>query len=177
MPFAYSLPCSSPWIMLFSIYRKSAFALVFLLELLTIRSIRNTFSYYNINYSFSTTPSIGNTYQIFTNSQSITINNLKSLNPNLDYSKFDNKTKYYISSEVNNNEPTKTITTSIVTKTTTTITISSLTKITKAPSITSSASDYKPTQPRLSKNYNKFYKIVDRDSYNTIKALASIAYS
>jgi len=160
-----------------SIYGKSALLLTLLPELLAARSIGNTFSRRGVDCSFSTAPSTDDTCKTFADSWGIDVDDLKSLNPDLDCSKFDEETEYCISGETNNDEPTKTTTTSMAPETTTGVTTSSSTKTTKTPSTTSSVSDHKPTQPGISENCNKFHKIVDEDSCDAIEASAGITHS
>ncbi|CAI7592359.1 unnamed protein product [Penicillium pancosmium] len=158
-------------------YRKSALVLALLPQLLAARSIGNNFSRRGIDCSFSTVPSTGDTCETFADSWGIAVDDLKSLNPDLDCSKFDDGTEYCVSGEANDNEPTETTTTSTDPETTTGVTTSSSTKTTEAPSTTSSASDHEPTQPGLSENCDKFHKVVDGDSCDAIEASAGITHS
>lgn len=158
-------------------YGKSALALALLPELLAARSIGNTLSRRGVDCSFSTAPSTGDTCETFADSWGIAVHDLKSLNPDLDCSKFDDETEYCVSGEANDDEPTKTTTTSTAAETTTAVTTSSSTKTTEAPSTTSSASGHEPTQPGLSENCDKFHKVVDGDSCDAIEASTGITHS
>ncbi|KAJ5966592.1 hypothetical protein N7481_013306 [Penicillium waksmanii] len=155
--------------------QSSALALGLLPELLAARSIGNTFSRRGVDCSFSTTPSTGDTCETFADSWGIAVDDLKSLNPDLDCSKFDDETEYCVSGEANDDEPTKTITTSMVAETTTAVMTSSSTKSTEAHSTTSSARYHEPTQPGLSENCDKFHKVVGGDSCDAIEASAGIS--
>lgn len=163
-------------IFIVTMYGKSALALALLPELLAARSIGNVFARRGVDCSFATAPSSGDTCESFADSWGVTVDQLKSINPDLDCAKFDDSIEYCVSGEVNDDEPTKTITTSKAFETTTTLTSSS-TEATQAPTSTSSGSDHEPTQPGLAKNCDKFHKVVDGDSCDAIVASTEITYS
>jgi LysM repeat protein len=158
-------------------YGKSALALALLPELLAARSIGNAFFRRDIDCSFTVAPSSGDTCETFADSWGITVNALKSINPDLDCAKFDDSVDYCVSGQANDDEPTKTTTTSKAAETTTTVTTSSSTETTQTPTTTSSASDHDPTQPGLTENCDKFHRVVDGDSCDAIEAAAGITHS
>lgn len=118
------------------------------------------------------------------------MNELKSINPDLDCASFDDESEYCVSGETSDDQPTATTTTTKAAETTTTtskaaetttaVTTSSSTsstKTTQTATTTSSASDHDPTQPGLADNCDKFHKFADGDSCDAIEASAGITHA
>jgi hypothetical protein len=158
-------------------YGKSALALALLPELLAARSIGNAFSRRGVDCSFTIAPSSGDTCETFADSWGITVNGLKSINPNLDCANFDDEAEYCVSGEASDDEPTTTTTTTKAAETTTAVMTSGSTETTQTATTTSSASDHEPTQPGLAENCDKFHKVADGDSCDAIEASAGITHS
>jgi hypothetical protein len=126
-------------------YGKTALALVLLPELLAARSIGNASPRRGVDCSFTIAPSSGDTCETFADGWGITVNDLKSINLDLDCANVDNEAEYCVSGEASDDEPTTTTSTTKAAKTTTAVTTSSSTENTQTVTATSLASDYEPT--------------------------------
>lgn len=160
-----------------TIHGKPVLALALLSELIAARFIGHAFSRRGVDYTFTAAASSGDTCETFADSWSITTKELQSINPDLDCAKFDDVAEYCVSGEVNDDEPTKTTTTSNAAETTTAMTTSSSTETINTPTTTFSASDHEPTQPGLAELCDNFHKVSDGDNCYNIEASAGITHS
>lgn len=153
-------------------HTKSALALALLPELLAALSVGNAHTRRSVSCSFSTGATAGDTCDSFAGNWSVSVDELKSLNPGLDCSNFDGSKEYCVLGTDEEDEPSKTTTTSKVDQTTSTSTSMGSTQ---PPSTTTPANDHEPTQPGLTDKCDKFHLVVDGDSCEKIQKDASIS--
>lgn len=152
---------------------QSALVLTLLPELLVARSVGNVYDRRSVDCSFATGANSGGSCDSFANSWGTSVDELKSLNPGLDSGNFDDSKEYCVLGNVNDDEPTKTTTTSKVVQTTF---ASTSTETTQPPTTITPANDHEPTPPGLAENCDNFYKVVDGDGCDGIEAKASISH-
>ncbi|KAJ6127734.1 hypothetical protein N7471_008951 [Penicillium samsonianum] len=152
-------------------HTKSALILALLPELLAARSVANAHSRRSVSCSLSTGATAGDTYDSFAGNWGVSVDELKSLNPGLDCSNFDGSKEYCVLGTVEEDEPSKTTTTSKVDKTISTSTSMGSTQ----PPSTTTANDHEPTQPGLADKCDKSHLVVDGDSCEKIQKDASIS--
>lgn len=159
---------------------KSALILALLPGLLTARSVGNVNVRRRVDCNFSTAANPGDSCDSFAGSWGISVDKLKSLNPNLDCDNFDRSKEYCVLGDVTDDEPTQTTRTSKVVQVTTTsissTSTSTSTETTQPPTTTTSANGHEPTQPGLAENCDKFHKIVAGDSCDDIVSGAGISH-
>lgn len=77
-------------------YGKFALTLALLPGLIAARSIGNTFSRRGVDRCVGIAPSTGDTCETFAGNWGITVDDLKSQNPDLDCSNFDDEAEYCV---------------------------------------------------------------------------------
>ncbi|RJE19225.1 LysM domain protein [Aspergillus sclerotialis] len=143
------------------LYIKSTIALGLLPQLLAARSIGHVRR--SVECSFSTAANSGDTCESFASDWGISVDTLKSLNPDLDCDNFDESVNYCVMGTVtsgDNSTTTSSTTAPSITKATTST--NSLTTTTSNP--------HSPTQPGLAENCDKFHKVISGDQCGTIEA-------
>ncbi|KAL6233083.1 hypothetical protein BDW75DRAFT_196167 [Aspergillus navahoensis] len=157
---------------------KSAVALSLLPELLAARSI--PLAKRGVDCSFSIAASSGDSCESFAASWGVSVDDLKSLNPGLDCTNFDDFADYCVMGDVTADEPssssTTTATKEATTTTTDTTTIAVTTTIEKPTTTTTSTTSTatgnapSPTQPGLASDCDEFHKVASGDQCDTIEA-------
>ncbi|KAL4982967.1 hypothetical protein BDW68DRAFT_194786 [Aspergillus falconensis] len=160
---------------------KSAIVLSLLPELLAARSI--LLVKHGVDCSFSIAASSGDSCESFAASLGISVDDLMSLNPGLDCTKFDDFADYCVMGDVTADEPSPSSTTTTTKEastgstSTTTVTLTTTTEkpttTTTSTTGTATGDSPSPTQPGLTSNCDKFHKVASGDQCDTFEAKCS----
>ncbi|KAL4756851.1 LysM peptidoglycan-binding domain-containing protein [Aspergillus foveolatus] len=152
---------------------KSAVVLSLLPGSLTARSI--SLVQRGVDCSFSIAASSGDNCESFAASWGISVDDLKSLNPSLDRTNFDDFAGYCVMGDITNDESNPfsatTTTTSKKASTTTSTTTIALTTTTEKPTTTTISTT---SMPGLASDCDKFHKVASGDQCDTIEAIYGI---